>query len=201
MTNERTKWGWVAFALTLAFIRADDTWACEAPVDHTNNRIEIKKDGAFENGNFSGKLPFAFDPFLDNAADTVSGNAVVDRGNGRVAQRLFFSSYGCSGDEALLVVDCVARETILLAGAMPPSDRPQIAGYSWTEIVWIQAPHGPINITPNTTLGSLRKTAERHNIGYVLNAEEILGNVKKRDRYDVFYGCKLFYPELAEASP
>jgi hypothetical protein len=175
--------------------------ACEGWMDQSNDPIAVNDDGSFKDGNFAGAFPFGDVPFLfDNSVDTVFGNPIRDRGNGKVAQRVFFSDYACSGREALLFVDCPAKEAILLAGVLPPADEPKIAGSTWTEIRWIQAPEGPVNITGDTTVKELQDAAQRHGIEFSLDVEALFGEVERRDRYDVFLGCKIYYPDTPGGS-
>jgi hypothetical protein len=187
-----------AVAALPAFTFGGSLLACSAEIDRFNNRISVASDGSFKNANILGEYPFGDVVFFDNSVDSVSGNPIQDRGNGKIAQRLFFSSYACDGHEALLFVDCNTMEGILLAGMPPPDLTVQSAGYSWTEIRWIQPPNGPIAITEDSTVESLQQVAMRHEILFSLDVEGLLGEITKRDRYDPFLGCEIYYPDKVQ---
>jgi hypothetical protein len=185
--------------------------ACEGMVDKFDNRIKVSGDGSFENANLAGvgdlsqtypaaeRFPISY--FGEGEFDAASGHAIQDRGNGRVAQLVAFSTYACSGTEAILFVDCEAAKSLLIFGELSPEELRGggIAGFIWPTIKNIQPPHGPISVTETSTVDSLAKTARRHKIGYLIDAKRVFSGVRKRDAYDTRLGCKLFYPDSAGA--
>lgn len=181
--------------------------ACEAEVDRRDDRIRVEKDGSFRNANLvdfgslslnhpkGGRLPIPSG--VGMSWDLAAGNAVRNRGNGRVAQKIIFSNYGCIKAEALLFVDCTKPNTVLLFGR---PDEHMFAGGWRTNIAAIQYPNGPLSVTDSSTVESLTRTARQHGIEYMTDARQLFDQVDKRDRYDVYLGCKLFYPGSPGAS-
>lgn len=181
--------------------------ACEALIDTRDNRMRVSTDGSFTNANIADPsgifLSFPSDrrvdaPYTETLHDTAQGNAVQDRGNGRIAQKIVFSNYSCNASEALLFVDCNGPEAILLFGALPP-DKISPAGMSLTSIAAIQPPLGPISIRATSTVKDLARIARRAGIEYLVSPAPLFAGTPERDRYDILSGCRLFYPDLAGA--
>lgn len=181
--------------------------ACEALIDTRDNRMRVAADGSFTNANIADPsgifLSFPSDrrvdaPYTDTLHDTAQGNAVQDRGDGRIAQKIVFSNYGCNASEALLFVDCNGPEAILLFGVAPP-DKISPAGMSLTSIAAIQPPLGPISIRATSTVKDLARVARRADIEYLVSPAPLFAGTPERDRYDILSGCRLFYPDLAGA--
>lgn len=121
-----------------------------------------------------------------------------DRGNGKISRLIKLSNYGCNGTEVLLFVDCNSANTMLIFGNFPaaPEGIPGGGGMPiWTFIKYIQPPYGPINVTAQSTIDGLAKAAKRHKIEYLIGAEKVFGQVRKRDRHNVLLGCELYYPD------
>lgn len=181
--------------------------ACEAPIDTRDNRMRIAADGSFNNANIADPsgilLSFPSDrrvdaPYTETLQDTAQGNAVQDRGNGRIAQKIVFSNHGCNASEALLFVDCNGPEAILIFGVLPP-DKISPAGMSLTSIAAIQPPLGPISIRSTSTVKDLARVARRADIEYLVSPAPLFAGRPERDRYEILSGCNLFYPDLAGA--
>jgi hypothetical protein len=196
-----------AGVMLVALGMADPTLSCEALVDSHDNRMRVATDGSFEGANIADPsgmvLSFPPDqpvdvPFFNGLYDMARGNPVRDRGNGRVAQKIVFSNYGCNAAEALLFVDCNRPEAILLFGVLP-GDKISPAGTSFTSIADIQPPLGPISIHANSTVDDLARTARRAGIEYLLSPARLFTGSPRQDRYDILSGCRLFYPDLPGA--
>jgi hypothetical protein len=193
--------------LLIALGIAGPVAACEALIDTRDNRMRVAEDGSFTNANIADpsgiRLSFPSDrrvdaPYTETLHDTAQGNAVRDRGNGRIAQKIVFSNYGCNASEALLFVDCNVPDAILIFGVLPP-DKISPAGTSFTSIAAIQPPLGPISIRETSTVKDLARTARRAGLEYMLSPALLFAGRPERDRYDILSGCRLFYPDLAGA--
>lgn len=178
--------------------------ACEAMIDTRDNRMRVAADGSFTNANIAdpSNIPLSFPadqrvdaPAFNGLHDMAQGNPIRDRGNGRIAQKIVFSNYGCNASEALLFVDCNGPEAILIFGVLPP-DKISPAGTSWTSIAAIQPPQGPISIGTTSTVKDLARTARRAGIAYLLSPAPLFAGTPRRDRYDILSGCRIFYPDL-----
>lgn len=169
--------------------------ACEAQIDTRDNRTNIADPSGIPLGNSESLLVYV--PAFDGLHDMAHGNPVRDRGNGRIAQKITFSNYGCNVSEALLFVDCNGPEAILIFGVLPP-DKISPAGMSRTSIAAIQPPQGPISIRATSTVTDLARTARRAGIEYLLSPSPLFAGTPRRDRYDILTGCRIFYPDLPE---
>jgi hypothetical protein len=194
----------VAGFFCLLFWISGPVVACEALVDTRDNRMRVAADGSFTNANIADpsgiRLSFPTDqpvdaPSTNGFHDMAHGNPVRDRGDGRIAQKIVFSNYGCNASEALLFVDCNGPEAILIFGVLPP-DKVGPAGTSLTSIAAIQAPEGPISINAASTVKDLARTARRAGIEYLLSPAPLFAGTPRRDRYDILSGCRSFYPDL-----
>lgn len=178
--------------------------ACEAQIDTRDSRMRLAADGSFSNANIADPsgIPLSFPagqavyaPAFHGLHDMAHGNPVRDRDNGRIAQKIVFSNYGCNVSEALLFVDCNGPEAILIFGVLPP-DKISPAGMSWTSIAAIQPPEVPISIRATSTVTDLARTAGRARIEYLLSPAALFAGTPRRDRYDILSGCRRFYPDL-----
>jgi hypothetical protein len=186
-------------SLLTALCLAVPVEACSAKEDLLDDRILVSPDGSFESANIArGDImqTYPADPVLDydQRWDIANGGPVLYRGKGRFVQRIDFSAYGCSGQETLLFVDCNSAQSLLLFGGQDP-ELDRFEGYSWSSIRVIQPPFGPISVTGDTTLESLTAAARKGNVSYIVDAEVVFADVQTRDRYNLFNGCKMFYPD------
>lgn len=193
--------------LLVALGTAEPTLSCEALVDTRDNRMRVATDGSFQDANIADPsgmvLSFPPDqpvdaPFVESLHDMARGYPVRDRGNGRVAQKIVFSNYGCIASEALLFVDCNGPEAILLFGVLP-RDKVSPAGTSFTSVAAIQPPLGPISVRATSTVDDLARTARRAGIEYLVSPAPLFAGTPRRERYDILSGCTLFYPDLLKA--
>ena len=145
--------------------------ACESgdtPDVVIDKRIAIHPDGSFENaGDF------------DNAGYFV-GAPIVDLGKGRIGQKLAQST-DCFPIESLLYVDCNSGETILVQG-------------DEFGIREIQYPNGPIRLS-KMSVSDVAKVAQANDYPFTVDVLGSVEKMKKKNRYDPFFGCNLFYPE------
>ena len=155
------------------------TFGCEPPDDMLtapDPRIEIRSDCSF----------------VDNGpGGNIEGFPVRDRGNMRIGQRIA-TAYFCGRYEELLFVDCSAKELVVLQGKPNPTD---LGAYNIVD--QIQKPKGPIEITGSSTVSGLINTAEGSGIGYYTDLVARLNRDKRKNRFDPYCGCKLFYPGSA----
>ncbi len=146
-------------------------------------RIEIRPDCSFINKGPGGN---------------VEGFPVRDRGNMRIGQRIASAGF-CGPSEELLFVDCSANDLVVLEGKPRTDIYENIGGGQFTYVEEIQKPKGPIEITGSSTVSGLIKTAESSGIGYYTDLVTRLGMDKRKNRFDPYCGCKLFYPDSAGA--
>ncbi|MGR3492561.1 MAG: hypothetical protein ACU0DW_10920 [Shimia sp.] len=134
------------------------------------------------------------------------GEAAIDIGGGLVGQKLIYDPSGCDHLEDLVVLDCAAGEMAAFSGttssvavnedgALVP-----IVGPSSSSIRALQPPHGPLALSSQTTLTRLIALAEGANIHTLRDPEELFAAPGEGNRFDVWCGCKRFYPGSAGAS-
>ena len=132
--------------------------------------------------------------------DWISGYSARDIGNGKVAFRLADDS-SCGPQEKLVFVDCDTAQSIAIRGAMDPKMaallKPGVVELLGVDerIKFIQPPFGPIRVTEASTVASLAKTASRANYKSLTDLPEWISSFKRRDRFDLFCGCKVYYPD------
>jgi hypothetical protein len=173
----------VIFGLSLPSL----SLGCEPPDDlftAPDPRIEIRADCSFVNQDPGGSS---------------EGFPVRDRGNMKLGQRIINSSW-CGPGEELLFVDCSANELVVLQGKPRTDAYENIGGGQFTYVEEIQKPKGPIEITGSSTVSGLIKTAERSGIAYYTDLVTRLGRDKRKNRFDPYCGCKLFYPDSEGAT-
>ena len=145
--------------------------ACEpgdTPKFAIDKRIMIHPDGSFENASD-----------FDNAGFFV-GASIVDLGKGRIGQKLTRST-DCFPLESLLYVECNSGEAILVDGGE-------------LGIREIQYPNGPIRPS-KMSVSDVAKVAQENDYPFTVDVLGSVEKMKKKNRYDPFFGCKLFYPE------
>lgn len=133
---------------------------------------------------------------------SVNGRAVKDLGGGRVGQRLLSSDF-CGSAEWLLVVDCSSQESILIAGGVDPEDPGDFGGGPSTTVDMLYPPRGKVRLTKSTTIKSLEALADREGYDHSRTFDEWMkwnGGGKKKNAYNQFCGCALFYPGTPGAS-
>lgn len=128
----------------------------------------------------------------------------VDIGHGQVGQRLMSVTASCGGyTERVLVLDCVAGDWLALTGAPWPVNGPRgelpIGAAPAFLAENIQPPHGPIALGRGTSLGRLKDLARAHEIGWTSSLEYLRIGSRARNRFDLWCGCRRFYPNSAGA--
>ncbi len=173
-------------------------WGCEpmifgrfADTSAYSKPIKINPDCSFDH-------EFVVKEATYKVLASISAGAVRDLGNGRVAQRVS-NGGSCSLTEQLLFIDCATADLIAIEGIHPKRDW-EIGGLSERRVEDIQKPKGPIELGPNSSIAGLVKIAEANGFNYKRDLEDELAGLKRKNRYDPFCGCKLYYPDLAEAS-
>ncbi|MGL4236976.1 hypothetical protein [Tabrizicola sp.] len=157
-------------------------FACEPapPVETRDDRLVTGPDCSFRNG---------------GTDDKASAAGAIDIGGSIVGQKYSYLD-ACSQREELLVVDCTRVEAILINGLEVEPAVP--SGYA-SSIAPLQKPKGPIGLTPKTTIAELARVSEANDFTYTLNVLGLAQKESRRNRYDPFCGCKLFYPDGAGA--
>jgi hypothetical protein len=176
-------------ALPLATLASGAALGCEPiyssdPQEwaRADTRLELRPDCSFENASFGVQE---------------SGAPVRDRGNMRIAQRLSYAD-GCNQTEQMLVVDCSTGDLAVFEGEPGPNPV-SIGGGPFTSIKYIQKPLGPLNVTSKTTVADLIAAAEKHGIEYFPDFVARQKKEKRKNRYDAYCGCRLYYPESVGA--
>lgn len=194
----------IAIIVAMASLAATNVLACDAavppPGGFPNRPITVSADGSFRDGNF--RLEIRGQVFKPS----VGGGPIRDIGGGRVGQRQF-QFEGCSSSERLLFVDCTTNESIMIYGkqVLEPvalgdgSFIACVSGGTCSSIALIQPPFGPIALSAETTIAQVRAVAEANRFGTVIDVSGELRGIRRRDRYDPYLGCKLFYPDSAGA--
>lgn len=149
------------------------------PLFKIDKAISVAADGSFEN---AGEV--------DNYG-AYYGKPIVDVGNGRVGQRII-QAWGCSSGQTLLFVDCTTKEMIQVSGTHTDDMVP--AGHIASSITEIQYPKGPIRLT-KMSVSEVAAVAKKHDYTFSVDVMGELGKMRKKNRYDPFMGCKIFYPE------
>ena len=162
--------------------------ACSFDVDAQvgpDKRILVKVDGSFENA------------AVDDNNYVFLGKPIVDLGNDRVGQRIVEGG-GCAARETLLVVNCKTLEMIKVFGIYDKSQTVEIAGFSDLPIDPILYPQGPIRLS-KMDVPEIASVAQRSGFEFTLDVAGDIQKMKKRNRYNPLFGCKLFYPDSAGA--
>ena len=180
----------LACGLAAPAVACEPDFTSQSKAKRADTPIELKADCSFRDVD-AGHL----DSFW--ATQTMTGNSVRDRGNGRVAQVVGTSGL-CSYEEVLLFVDCNADESLIISGKGTPPRDYEVAGLSENRVETIQPPYGPIKIGPQSTVSGLAKVAKKHGISTTSPAE-YFGKPSPHESYDPTCGCKLCYPKSRAA--
>jgi hypothetical protein len=131
------------------------------------------------------------------AFDVGEGSATEDLGKGRVSQIISFGEHACSINEYALVTDCRSQKALLIRGA----DNPDGGGTGVIHSVDIVVkPDGPISLREGRSISELADRARKRGFTVVSDVEAFVLALRKKNRFDPFCGCKVYYPEFAEAS-
>jgi hypothetical protein len=133
-----------------------------------------------------------------------SGFAARDIGNEKIAFRMVQDS-SCLTQEKLVVVDCSSAEVLTIDGVLDPVVVADVKAGKYfllgenRQIKYIQRPFGPISVTKDATIGELEQIAQKSGLTTVRDLVNLVGQFKRRERFDPYCGCKLFYPESTGA--
>ena len=132
-----------------------------------------------------------------------SGDPAVDIGAGKITQKIV-SNPTCPYQEHLLIADCGTGKIVVIDGILDPEITKELAssgaymlgGDYKTEYLF--APYGPVRISQNTQVEKLASNLKADGISTTENLRELIASFKRKNRFDLMCGCKLFYPELME---
>jgi len=131
--------------------------------------------------------------------EALLGAPAVDIGGGKVGQKVEAWAI-CTKHERLIVVDCQAGEGMFIEGTVDPKNSGDLGGGPARLISMIQPPHGPIHLTGDSTIPALAAIAKSAGLDYTTNLAKELGQMEKRNRFNPFCGCRIFYPKSAGAT-
>ena len=177
----------VAFAVLLG-LSGTGAIACSFPLGPDNwvdPWIEVADDGSFVEAG-------------ETYVDEIEGAPIVDLGDARVGQRLYFHG-GCSIYQKLLFVDCRAPDAVMIDGIFVQSEEPRIAGFISTSISAIQAPKGALDWNKVENVDDVLAVSRANGYHVTRNVPEFVMQMKWRNRFDPFNGCKIHYPDSAGA--
>lgn len=136
----------------------------------------------------------SFDEAGDDFYGTLSGKAPVDIGEGKIGQRIIVGDF-CSYGERLLVVDCISLQAIVIYGREDPDDPGFDGGMPPDKLAMLYSPHGKIRLTKSVTIEELAAISNAEGYKYDADPPKTFASVKKKNRYNPFNGCKIFYPD------
>ena len=178
--------------LTLAYtalltLIAVPAMACEAPLYDPKWRdkpIDVAPDCSFKQADeFPGQH--------------ISASRAQNVGDGQLGQVV--STYqACGLYQSLLFVDCTSGEALLIDA---PEGNPPVSfgGAPNREIRDLYAPEGKLRLTTSSDIAQLVAQARKYGYDHTTDVAGRLSSWKKRNRYNPFCGCKLFYPESTGA--
>jgi hypothetical protein len=172
----------------LVSIWGTNAYAClppERPASWFDQAIKIAKDGSFTKAE-------------DNFYSSYQGMAVLDLGSGKFGQRLRHGDF-CSYFERLLVVDCEATQLIVIDGRVNPKKPDDFGGGPSSVVKMLYPPNGKVRLNEKTTIAGLVALSKAEGYDYQTDVQAAFGGGKKKNRYNPFNGCKLFYPDSAGA--
>lgn len=127
--------------------------------------------------------------------DQLSGKPVMDLGQGRVLQVVKLGAV-CSSLEEVLLADCLASDVVVLqpkivTGAEGGQPVALSGSYDAASLV---PPSGLLAQVQDKTIREMAAFAVRK--GAYVDEDLLASNMteKRRDRFDPFKGCKIFYP-------
>ena len=174
-------------AVTLWLASGMASYACDFPVPliSVERPTVYGADGSFEHA--------GIDMFFADNHFSVFGRAVIDVGNGRIAQRIGYHTGPCWGGEYLLFAECGLAQVVMVHGVRPDGG---YGGVPYPSIALIQPPHGPIEITASATVDDVVRTAREAGLQVVSDFDAFMADWPRRSRFDPLRGCQIFYPEL-----
>jgi hypothetical protein len=174
-----------AFVSLLLLLSVERLHACEFDPFPDNyvaidRRIIVADDGSFQNA-----AP-------DDDRYAIDGKPIVDAGGGRIGQRIIYEG-PCEHNERLLVVDCSTKEEILVNGIQAISEGGFMVDYPYSSIDNILYPKGPIRLS-RMGVEQIETVAKKSGLEFVTDVTGEIARMKRRNRYDPYFGCKIFYP-------
>jgi hypothetical protein len=164
--------------------------ACSGQGDKFNNPMKVFSDCSFENAD-TGKG--------QGNRDVLSGGKALDRGDGRVAQKVVLGGV-CTHVEWLVYTECATGESIAIKGTSDVSeDRSEIAGLMLDQIANIQPPNGMIRAGRTDSVRKLEAQAKANDLMFEINSDPTmepngLGAFGLWQSYPANCGCAVFYP-------
>jgi hypothetical protein len=119
-----------------------------------------------------------------------SGRPVRDIGGGRVGQVFQYSACEPAA-QWLLFVDCTTGSAIMVAGIGGPVAEAEGLYMSTTAL---QAPNGPLALTPATTVAEVAAVAAREGLQVETDVPAYAAARGPQNAFNPFYGCRIFYP-------
>lgn len=162
--------------------------ACEAPLyDPTwrDTPISVAPDCSF------------------TGADEFPGQSIVashaqNIGNGLVGQ-VVTVYVACATVQSLLVAGCTEGEALLIDA---PVGNPPISfgGPLNREMKDLYPPRGKLRLYKDGSLAQLQQQAKKYGYDHTTDLDGRMKDWKKKNRYNPFCGCALFYPQSAGAA-
>jgi hypothetical protein len=136
----------------------------------------------------------SFDHAEEDQGYGMGGRVPIDIGNGKVGQRLVYSDPSCSFPERLLVVDCTSLDGIVIDGLVD-FDEPGLGGGNSYSVDLLYPPKGKIRLTKSVTIGELAAVSRAEDYDFTTDLQAAFATKKKKNRYNPFNACKIFYPD------
>jgi hypothetical protein len=155
--------------LTLFVLGPAATLACVPPDSSrvpVDRPITLYSDGSF------------IDASEDDDWYALRAGPARDIGGGRVGQ-IITSGY-CQPLEQLLFVDCTTGSAIIVDGNLSTRD--------------LQPPYGPLALTSATTVADVASLGAREGWTVRTNVLELASAHGRRNHFNPFFGCEIFYP-------
>ncbi|MDW3222273.1 MAG: hypothetical protein R8G34_05195 [Paracoccaceae bacterium] len=129
----------------------------------------------------------------------LAGAYAVDLKEGKVGQRISNQSYCRQADDYALIADCVAGQAVMVKLSRSfvyqlPRGFREREGYVFQDTPNARSFHW----VPNGDVSTVSAAASTR--GYeVTPASDFLSQMRSRNRFDAFCGCKHYYPDSAGA--
>ena len=150
--------------------------------------IIIKADGSFQDASDWDNVTMLF------------GNPVRDIGGGRTGQVIATNGGGCQLMQSLIFVDCTAGQAIIVHGTDPAPGSTGDEAELLASTRALQPPDGPLSLTATTTVAEVAAIVVAQGWQAEADVPGLIAAMEPQNRYDPFFGCKAFYPDLPGAS-
>jgi hypothetical protein len=166
-------------ALVLLVLGPGAVFACMPPGPGvTDLPITLYSDGSFVNAETNKDM------------SSFEGRPARDIGGGRVGQ--VFQYRACEPSaQWLLFVDCTTGSAVMVAGITGPiaeEDRVYMSTRA------LQAPYGPLALTPSTTVAEVASVAAREGWTVRTDVPAYAAERGPQNAFNPFFGCRIFYP-------